>query len=294
MYGKRVLATIIGMKKIGVIANSKRPHAVDIFERLSQKAKELDWALFADEGSAKHLPSATVIEFNEFASTVDVLLSMGGDGTMLLCAQLLEGAEVPILGINLGSLGFLTSIAEESFETALDALESGDFTSEKRMIAECTVKGKTYRVLNDMVLGWGGSSRMVSLHTSIDGEHITTFACDGMIVTTPTGSTGHALSTGGPIIQPGTCAFGISVICPHTLSNRPLIVPDASVIDIQIESAHKTLLLAIDGKDVEELNEGDLIRFQKSDRPVHVIHLPNYSYFSVLRQKLHWRGKMVE
>ena len=282
------------MKKIGVIVNSKRPHAADIFERLVQKAEQLHWKLFADEGSAKHIPSASVIEFNEFATSVDVLLSMGGDGTMLLCAKVLNGANVPILGINLGSLGFLTSIAEESFETALDALESGDFTSEIRTIAECSVKGKTYRVLNDMVLGWGGSSRLVSLHTSIDGEHITTFDCDGMIVTTPTGSTGHALSTGGPIIQPGTCVFGLSVICPHTLSNRPLIVPDSSIIEIRIESAHKTMILAIDGKDEDELNEGDLIRITRSDRPVHFIHLPDYSYFSVLRQKLHWRGKMGE
>jgi len=281
------------MKKVGVIANPKRPHAADIFERLARKADELGWTLFADAETAACLPSATVIAFSEFASTVGLLLSMGGDGTMLLCAQTLNGADVPILGINLGSLGFLTSIAEDSLETALDAVASGDISSEMRMIAECTVGKNHYRILNDVVIGWGGSSRMVSLHTSINDEHITTFSCDGMIVTTPTGSTGHALSTGGPILQPGTSVFGVSVICPHTLSNRPLIVPDSSVIEIRIESPHKTLILAVDGKDVAELSGGDVVRISKSDRPARFLHLPGYSYFSVLRQKLHWRGSTL-
>lgn len=278
------------MKKVGVIANPKRPHAADVFERLTRKAGELGWSLFADKSSAKLLPSANVIDFDAFASTVDVLLSMGGDGTMLFCAQALNGADIPILGINLGSLGFLTSIAEDEFETALDALHAGTLQNETRTIAECTVGKNSYRVLNDMVLGWGKSSRMVSLHTSVDGEHMTTFSCDGMIITTPTGSTGHALSTGGPIIQPGASVFGISVICPHTLSNRPLIVPDSSTVEIRIESTHKQLILAIDGKDVDSLQEGSILRIKKSPLPVHFLHLPDYSYFSVLRQKLHWRG----
>lgn len=278
------------MKKIGVIANSKRPHAADVFDRLTQKASELNWELFADKASARHLPSATTIDFENFASSVDVLLSMGGDGTMLFCAQILNGADIPILGINLGSLGFLTSVSEDNLETALDALNAGTLRNETRTIAECTVGDKIYRTLNDVVLGWGKSSRMISLHTSVDGEHITTFSCDGMIITTPTGSTGHALSTGGPIIQPGAAVFGISVICPHSLSNRPLIVPDASTIEIRIESAHKKIIMAVDGKDVDALQEGSVLRIKKSEHPVHFLHLPDYSYFSVLRQKLHWRG----
>ena len=281
------------MKKVGVIANPKRPHAADIFERLSRKAAQLHWTLFADRETAAFLPDASVINFQEFASSVDVLLSMGGDGTMLLCAQILDGADIPILGLNLGSLGFLTTISEESFEQALDALEKGEYKSETRTVGECTVGSNTYRMLNDVAIGWGGMSRMVSLHTSIDGEHITTFSCDGMIITTPTGSTGHALSAGGPIIQPGAEVFGLSVICPHTLSNRPLIVPDSSVIDVRIESAHKSLVMAVDGKDVQELNEGDVIRIVKSARPIQFLHLPGYSYFSVLRQKLHWRGSTL-
>jgi NAD+ kinase len=279
------------MKKIGVIANSRRPHAADVFERLVQKADQLQWRLFTDQASAKHLPSAEVIEFDRFASTVEVLLAMGGDGTVLFCAKLLNGTPVPILGINLGSLGFLTGVSEDSMETALDALEAGRCKSEPRTVAECTVaSGKTYRVLNDVVIGFGGSSRIVTLDLSINGEPASSYSCDGLIVCTPTGSTGHSLSTGGPILQPGCGAFGISVICPHTLSNRPLVLPDSAVIDVTVQNTKKTLLLSIDGQDTEELSLGKTIRITRSAHPVHFLYPPGYSYFSVLRQKLHWRG----
>jgi NAD+ kinase len=279
------------MKKIGVITKSKRPHAEDVFERLIRKADELQWALFTDEASARHLPSAEVIEFDQFASTVDVLLAMGGDGTVLFCAKLLDGADVPILGINLGSLGFLTGVSENNLESALDALEAGGCNSEQRAVAECrTPSGKTFRVLNDAVIGFGGSSRIVTLDLSINGEPASSYSCDGLIVCTPTGSTGHSLSSGGPILQPGCAAFGISVICPHTLSNRPLVIPDSGTIEVTVQNTRKTLLLSIDGQDTEELSTGGTIRITRSEKPVHFLYPPEYSYFSVLRQKLHWRG----
>ena len=286
------------MKKIGVIANPKRPHAADIFERLARKAELLNMRLFADEQTAAHLPSAIVVEFNEFSKTVDVLLALGGDGTVLFCSKLLNGANVPILGINLGSLGFLTGVGEEQLESALDALAGGTCRRDPRIVADCTVlrKGKpsgTYRILNDAVIGFGGSSHIITLGLSVNGEPISSFACDGMVVATPTGSTGHFLSSGGPIIQPGAGVFGVSVICPHTLSNRPLVLPDSHVIEITIQHTHKKLILSADGQDVEELAAGDAIRVARSDNPVTFLHLPGYSYFSVLSKKLHWRGSSL-
>ena len=283
------------MKKAGVIANPKRPHAADIFERLARKARAFEIELFADKQTAAYLPSATIIEFSEFAGTVDVLLALGGDGTVLFCADLLNGADVPILGINLGSLGFLTGTGEDTLEKTLDALADGKYRRDVRTVADCTVlhKGKPstgYRILNDTVIGFGGSSRIITLGLSVNGETISSFACDGMVVCTPTGSTGHFLSSGGPIIQPGADVFGISVICPHTLSNRPLVLPDSSVIEITVQHTHKKLILSADGQDVDELDEGDAIRIVRSDKPVTFLHLPGYSYFSVLSQKLHWRG----
>jgi len=283
------------MKKAGVIANPKRPHAADIFERLARKADALGITLFADKETAARLPSATVIGFDGFSKTVDVVLALGGDGTVLFCANLLAGANVPILGINLGSLGFLTGVGEDQLETALDALAAGKCKRDVRTVAECTVLcgGKpagTYRILNDAVIGFGGSSHIITLGLSVNGEPISSFACDGMVITTPTGSTGHFLSSGGPIIQPGAGVFGVSVICPHTLSNRPLVLPDSSVIEITVQHTHKKLVLSADGQDVEELDEGDAIRIVRSGKPVTFLHLPGYSYFSVLSQKLHWRG----
>jgi NAD+ kinase len=286
--------TITGMKKIGVIANSNRPHAADVFDRLVRKAEELDWSLFADEASAKHLSSATVIGFDEFVSTVDVLLSMGGDGTVLFCAKVLDGSDIPILGINLGSLGFLTSVSEDNLEEALDALQNDQCLNLPRTIAECTLPdGKTYRALNDAVIGFGGSSQIASLDLTIDDDPITSFACDGIIVSTPLGSTGHSLSAGGPILQPGSGAFGINVICPHTLSNRPLIIPDSSRIGVTIQRAQKELILSIDGQDVAELSTGDTVHITRSTNSAHFLYPPGYSYFSVLRQKLHWRGSSL-
>ena len=283
------------MKKAGVIANPKRPHAADIFDRLARKAKALGIELFADRQTAACLPAAAVLEFDRFAETVDVLLALGGDGTVLFCAKLLNGADVPILGINLGSLGFLTGIGEDQLEDALDALASGACERDTRTVADCTIlrNGKpsaTYRILNDAVVGFGGSSHIVTLELTVNSEPITSFACDGMVVTTPTGSTGHALSAGGPILQPCAAVFGVSVICPHTLSNRPIILPDSNPIEITVRHAHKKLLLSADGQDVAELDEGDAIRITRSDKPVVFMHLPGYSYFSVLSEKLHWRG----
>lgn len=283
------------MKKVGVIANTKRPHAADVFERLVRKTDELGWLLYADQASAKHLPNATVIDFNEFATGVDVLLAMGGDGTVLFCAKLLDGANIPILGINLGSLGFLTSVSEDNLEAALDALQLEHCVSAARMAADCTVvrngnAGPARRMLNDAVIGFGGSSRMVTLDLTVDGESISSFACDGLIVSTPAGSTGHALSTGGPILQPGTDVFEINLICPHTLSNRPLVIPGSSLIEVSVQTSHKALILSVDGQDVENLSAGDAVRITASKKPVYFLYPPGYSYFSVLRQKLHWRG----
>ncbi len=283
------------MKKAGVIANPKRPHAADIFERLARKAGELGIELFADKRTSDYLPSATVLEFDQFAKTVDVLLALGGDGTVLFCSKLLAGENIPILGINLGSLGFLTGVGEDRLESALDALAAGVVEPGVRTVADCTVlragqRAGSYRILNDAVIGFGNSSNIVTLELAVDGEPIASFSCDGIVITTPTGSTGHSLSAGGPIIHPCADVFGVSVICPHTLSNRPIILPDRSLVEITIQHAHKKLLLSADGQDVEELGEDDTIQITKSEKPVTFLHLPGYSYFSVLSRKLHWRG----
>ncbi len=150
-----------------------------------------------------------------------------------------------------------------------------------------------HRALNDVVIGWGESSRVVHLRLRIDGEDVGHYVCDGLIVSTPTGSTGHSLSGGGPIVHPEAPVFVINPICPHTLSHRPMVVPDGSLIEVRIERSSKKQICAIDGQDHCRVLEGDTLLIQRGRRPVRLLHPPGYSYFDLLRRKLHLRGSTV-
>jgi len=286
------------IKRIGVLANCRKPHAAQVLRRLAAKAAELGCELVAAGETARRLPGCRAVAPPGLAARVDVLLALGGDGSMLRAVRLLNGADKPVLGVNLGSLGFLTSVTEENLETGLEALVIGRFSTSSRAMAEGRVwrAGRViarYRALNDLVIGWGTSARLSLLAVAIDREPVASFACDGLIVSTPTGSTGHSLSAGGPILAPETPVFVIGAICPHTLSNRPLVVPDRCVVEVCISEAQKRLLLSVDGQEERPLQTGDRLEIRRSRRGVRFIHLPGYSYFELLRQKLHWRGSSV-
>ena len=283
------------MKKIGVIVNTKRPRTDNVLEELRSLAKVHDFTLFAENPKMAGILGVEHLPIESFASQVDIALAMGGDGTVLYTARALHGSNIPIMGINLGSLGFLTSVADTEMAHAMEALANGTCKVSERDVATCRIlRGGTLRgeehALNDVVLGWGASSRIVTLKLSIDGEQVGSFMCDGMIVSTPTGSTGHSLSAGGPILQPGIGGFGINVICPHTLGSRPLVVRNSSLIGIEVTSAAKELILSIDGQDEYKVEEGDKIEVRRSPHAVRFLQPPDHSYFSVLAQKLHWRG----
>jgi len=286
------------MKKIGVIVNPKRLRAEGVLDELRREAQRHGFKLFAEEPAMAEALGAEHLPVEAFGATVDVALAMGGDGTMLYTARALHGSYVPIMGINLGSLGFLTSVADTEILKALDAVAQGTCAVAERVVAECRIFQEGARVgeesaLNDIVLGWGASSRIVTLNLSIDGEPVGSFMCDGMMVSTPTGSTGHSLSAGGPILHPGVAGFGINVICPHTLSSRPLVVPDSSLIEIEVANAAKELILSIDGQDEYRVEQGGRIEIRKSPHPARFLQLEGHSYFSVLAQKLHWRGSSL-
>jgi NAD+ kinase len=282
------------MKRIGVIANRLKPDAPAVLTRLAAKAGALDMRLLTTGDTAALLPGARVVPEDQLVNEIDALVALGGDGTMLRAVRSLGGADIPVVGVNLGSLGFMTSVPQENAERALDVLADGHYTTSARAIASCRVhRGSAaheYRALNDIVLGWGASSRVVTIKLSIDNEEVTSYVCDGLILSTPTGSTGHSLSTGGPILHPETPAFVISVICPHALGHRPLVIPDQSRISVQIVEAPKKLLLSVDGQEEQPVEEGDRLEVARSPHSVRFFHLPGYSYFSVLRQKLHWSG----
>ncbi len=289
---------VSGMKTIGVIVNTKRPRAEGVLSELRRLAAGHGFKLYAEDAAMAETLGAEQLPVESFAKQVDIALALGGDGTVLYTARALHGTDIPIMGINLGRLGFLTSVGDTEMAAALDAIAHETCKTSERDVAECRIFQQGNLVgqnssLNDVVLGWGASSRIVTLRLSIDGEDVGSFMCDGMMVSTPTGSTGHSLSAGGPILHPGIGGFGINVICPHTLGSRPLVVPNSSLIDIEVAYAAKELILSIDGQDEYRVAQGGRIEIRRSPHQVTFLQLQDHSYFSVLAQKLHWRGSSL-
>jgi NAD+ kinase len=286
------------VKRVGVVANVRKPDAADALRRLSAKARERGMRLVACDETADGLPDADRAAPEAFASRIDLLIALGGDGTMLHAARMLDGADVPLLGVNLGSLGFLTSVTEDELERALEIVAAGRHTESYRTVALARLlrdggSRGPYRALNDIVVGWGENSRVVTLDLTVSGAPVGTYVCDGLIVSTPTGSTGHSLSAGGPVIHPECPVFEVIPICPHTLSHRPMVVPHDVLIEIRVARSSKRQLLVIDGQEHQDVVEGDRIAIERAPRPVRFVHLPGHAYFSVLRQKLHWRGSSL-
>lgn len=285
------------MKRIGVMANVQKPAAAEVLRRLAVKAAALNLELVATPEAGAFLSGAAVRAAGELGGAVDVLMALGGDGTMLHAVRMLDGADTPVLGVNLGSLGFMTSVTEKALEHAVDVLAANQYTVSRRSLLACHVErqGDTkahYLALNDVVVGWGASSRAMTLGLVIDGEEVAQYLCDGLVVATPTGSTGHSLSAGGPIIHPESPVFNVNVICPHTLSGRPLVLPDRCRITVHMLDLppQKQPLLSADGQGEFVLEQGDVVHVARHTHVASFVHLPEYRYFSVLRQKLHWQG----
>ena len=289
----------MSVSTIGVIANCEKAQAEAVIKRLATQADKLGLKLaVCDKNVQSFIPHAELHEPTDFAQHIQLLLAMGGDGTMLHAVRTLDGVDVPVIGINLGSLGFMTTVTEENMERSVEGFLNKSCFISKRALANCKVYRNNgtvdeYDALNDVVLGWGESTRIVGLDVSIDDEQVTTYRCDGLILSTPTGSTGHSLSAGGPILHPETDAIVINVICPHALSARPLVIKDSSTISVTISECPKKLLISIDGQEVQPADQGDRLEVSRSSKSVRFVHLPGYSYFSILSQKLHWRGSSV-
>lgn len=286
------------MKKLGVLANCRKPQAAAALRRLAGYARRLGLELKVCDDTAAKLPGGKKEPAMKMIREIEALLVLGGDGTLLRGARLLADRDLPVLGVNLGGLGFLTSVGEKDLGRALECLVKGRYSTSVRAVAECRlIRGKrllgSYRALNDIVVGWGVSSRIITLDLLIEGEQVASYKCDGLIVTTPTGSTAHALSAGGPILHPDCPCFVVCAICPHTLSNRPLVLSDQKVLTVVVAWTAKPLVLSVDGQEERTVQQGDRVEIRRAAQDIRLVHLPDYSYFSVLRQKLNWRGSNV-
>jgi len=283
------------MKTIGIFANCMKPSAASVLRQVAVRAGQRKLKLMTCDDTARFLPQAKSVERGLFVKKIDLLMAFGGDGTMLRAVRMLDGHAIPVLGVNLGSLGFMTSVAQKDVRHAVDCVAAGKFLVSRRSLIECAVKrdGREicrYRALNDVVIDRGASLRVVTLAMAIGSEDVSSFVCDGLIVSTPTGSTGHALSTGGPILHPESAVFVVCMVCPHTLSTRPLVIPDNKTVRIEVAKNAGDLVLSVDGQIGEPLKTADLVEIKRSATRAHFVHLPGYSYFAILRQKLLWRG----
>ncbi len=285
------------MKTLGVIANCGKSRAAAVLARLSAEAADLGLELRASGDTAALLLCTSPEPLADVFAAADAVVVLGGDGTMLMAVRELHGLNKPLIGVNIGSLGFMTSVAEDDLSAALACLRDETFVVSERTVAECVVthSGGTdqYCALNDVVITSGPSSRIATLDVAVGGNSLTSYVCDGLIVSTPTGSTGHSLSAGGPILTPEARAFVISPICPHTLSSRPLVVPDASEISIGLGDQSGQARLSVDGQVGFMLSVRDRVIVRRCEQTVRFLHLPDYDYFEVLRQKLRWRGSNV-
>ncbi|HSP33613.1 MAG TPA: NAD(+)/NADH kinase [Thermoanaerobaculia bacterium] len=230
----------------------------------------------------------------ELGNRTNLLMTFGGDGTLLSVARHAPD-HVPILGVNMGTLGFLTEIRVEEFPAVLERVLAGNFLVEPRATFNAKVTGpgrdgQEYRVLNDIAINKSALARIIEINVKVAGQFVSTFRGDGLIVSTPTGSTAYSLSAGGPIVYPTMNAMILTPICPHMLSNRPLVLPDELDIDISVKSpsGDQEIYVTLDGQEGTPLTQQDRVCVRKSDEPVLLIQSPDKNYFDVLRTKLKW------
>lgn len=279
--------------RLGVIGHTGYEDLPDILQGLLRLAPELDLdlrfepELYEVAGGGKRLDDLT---------DIDALATLGGDGTLLRGARLLAGAPVPILGVNLGRLGFLTTCGTDELDEALRMLARNEYVAEVRMTLHGNAidgGGKSrqeWLALNDFVVHKGGFARVVRLGLTVNGESIGTYAADGVIVSTPTGSTAYSLSAGGPVVVPTVESILLTPISAHALGVRPLVVPADAEVAIDTSRSSETLMVTVDGQVGTELVPGEMLVVRRAPNPVHIVRLPGTSFFERMRMKLGWGG----
>jgi len=287
------------MNKIGIIAKRNKPEATNIIYHLVDWLRQKKIEVYIENEMAQLLgphalePNVNTVEREAFPSHAEMILVLGGDGTLLSVARLVGDHKVPILGVNLGGLGFLTEIALEELYRVLERVIQGDFTTDERVVLSASVirKGKgvaEFPVLNDAVINKGALARIIDMETTINGEYVTTFKSDGLIISTPTGSTAYNLSAGGPIVYPSLHCIILTPICPHTLTNRPIVVPDEVEIRATLKTRQQEVMLTLDGQQGFPLEVEDVVEVKKAAVGILLIKSPYRHYFEVLREKLKW------
>jgi len=283
-------------QRIGLVGNAEKSACARIVRAAARLIQRTGRTIVCDEAIARmaKLKCPTGPDAATMAREVDLILVFGGDGTMLHAARQIAGSRTPMLGVNLGNLGFLTAIPSDKLAEALKLVWAGEFNFETRALIEASgaFRGKKLfaTALNDIVVSRGAISRLIALDVSVNGELVTRYRCDGLIVSSPTGSTAYSLAAGGAIVLPTAEVFTLTPICPHALSNRSIILPLSSRIMVKAVSPLPATILSADGQIVDELDAGDEMTIRRSRRTIRLVQLADSSFLEALRRKLHWRG----
>ncbi|MDI6840487.1 MAG: NAD(+)/NADH kinase [bacterium] len=275
--------------RIGIIANPEKALISSVIPELIQWLQENKQQVFiSDENKALVSDKKIIVKLKDITKTSDVILAIGGDGTLLKAARIVGNSGIPILGINLGGLGFLTEVALDNLYPALTRLIRADYEIELRMVLEANVKQRPLYALNDAVIMQTGVGRMLQFTVYIDDKYVSEFSSDGIIISTPTGSTAYSLAAFGPILHPKLESIVVNLICPHTLGARPIVVSDDSTVKIECKS--KKSALVIDGQERVLLNQGEKVLIRKADYKIKLIKSSARDFYEILRTKLKWGG----
>ncbi|VAX33913.1 NAD kinase [hydrothermal vent metagenome] len=280
------------MKNIGIISKTGKPDPPEILKELIPWLTKKGFNVFIDRDTSDIL-GIKGYSRSEMPGLVDVVVVLGGDGTMLGAARLVAEKGIPILGVNLGGLGFITEVNQSDLFTAIETMLRGECSVEERIMIQADIvrNGEaitTYTVLNDVVITKGALARIIDLETYVDHSYVTTFKSDGLIMSTPTGSTAYNLSAGGPIVHPVLDCIVLTPICPHTLTNRPIVLSGESFIEVGLKSESEDVFLTLDGQIGVSLEKGDVVEVKKSPHKTRLFIPCERDYFQVLREKLKW------
>jgi len=284
---------IMKIKKVGIIANIEKENIAGFAGALKKWLEDRGIKVSLEANIAAAIGRSGGFKIEDLASKVNLIAVLGGDGTMLRTARYVAQHHVPIVGINMGTFGYLTEVNLNETYAALELILKGDFLTEKRMMLDVKIRRGNKIigsgiVLNDVVINRGNLSRIVELETSINNQYLTTYKSDGLIISTPTGSTAYSLSAGGPIVFPGRDLIIINPICPHTLTNRPIIFPENSDVQITLWSKESGATVTLDGQESYRISSGDVMTVRKSKFVTCLVLSPHRSYGEILRSKLGW------
>jgi len=285
-------------KTVGLIAHTGKPGVGELIKSLETEFARFKISILLEKETAAVAGERSDATIAQLEGKADLLVVVGGDGTILNVTGQLDEAAPPIFGINVGSLGFLTCASSPAFREAVECIAKGKMTFSNRALLEVVLrdseeKHKPMIALNDAVFSRGELSRLIRLRTRVNGESLTEFNADGLIVATPTGSTAYSLSAGGPILEPESGVFVITPICPHVLTNRSIIVSQNSVIEVEASEPDYPVYLTVDGRDPLRIAKDATVQIRKAKKTLQLAAMPDMSFFSVVRQKLKWSGSNV-